>query len=357
MSPKALIESFVVLGDFLRQFPQKQENPGLAKLNQTHFKAFQQAIVSAGHHNQWFTEEMVLESLSGIAGMLDKKTLTGWLAPYPFDNNNQPKKVAVIMAGNIPLVGFHDMLSVLVTGNHLTAKMSSKDAVLPKAVCKVLTEINPEFNHKITLTEEQISGFDAVIATGSDNTSRYFDYYFGKYPNIIRKNRNSAIIFTGNESTADFQNMGKDIFLYFGLGCRNVSKLYVPKNYDFTSFFKAIEYWKPVGNHNKYANNYEYQKTLLLMNQIPHLDNGFVLLKEDGALSSPIAVLHVEYYREIEQLADHLAEKKEEIQCLVCKETLEKASISVIPPGKTQYPAPWDYADNIDTIDFLLNLT
>ncbi len=206
--------------------------------------------------------------------------------------------------------------------------------MLPKAVCTVLSEINPEFEQIITLTDEQISGFDAVIATGSNNTSRYFDYYFGKYPHIIRKNRNSAIIFTGNENAADFQNMGKDIFLYFGLGCRNVSKLYVPENYDFTSFFKALESWNSIGNHNKYANNYEYQKTLLLMNQVPHLDNGFLILKEDKSLSSPIAVLHVEYYREIEHMADHFAEKKEEIQCLVCKEAIGPKDIPVVPPGK-----------------------
>jgi hypothetical protein len=257
------------------------------------------------------------------------------------------------MAGNIPLVGFHDFLSVLISGNKALVKLSSNDTILLPYLTKVLFSIEPEFEDLIEFTDEKFIDFDGVIATGSNNTARYFEYYFGKYPNIIRKNRNSVAVLTGNESTEQLELLANDIFRYFGLGCRNVSKIYIPEDYNFDPFFKAMYSWRHVINQNKYMNNYDYNKAVYLMSNIPLLDNEFMLLKEDKSLSSPISILYYEYYSSMEELTSLIEVSREQIQCVVS----ECGMPGEVPFGTTQSPSLWDYADGVDTMEFLLNLT
>ncbi|MDA3780729.1 MAG: aldehyde dehydrogenase, partial [Bacteroidales bacterium] len=261
--------------------------------------------------------------------------------------------VGVVTAGNIPLVGFHDMLCVLLSGNKFIAKLSSKDNKLMQVIRYYLISLNSEFEELIRFEEQKLSGFDAIIATGSNNSSRYFEYYFGKYPNIIRKNRSSIAVLTGNETIKQIKALADDIFLYFGLGCRNVSKLLLPEDYNFENLFNNIEHYAHIYNHNKYANNYDYNKSIYLMNKTKHLDNGFVLLKEDEGMSSPIAVIYFQYYKKIEDVYNYITLNKENIQCVVSDNNeIEKA----IKFGDAQYPELWDYADNVDTMEFLINI-
>ena len=253
------------------------------------------------------------------------------------------------MAGNIPLVGFHDFLCVLLSGNNVLAKLSSNDKVLLPYLSNYLIQQEPSLAARIAFTEGKMEGFDAVIATGSNNTSRYFEYYFGKKPNIIRKNRNSIAILTGKESTEELTALGEDIFRYYGLGCRNVSKIYVPKGYDFEPFFNAIFSYKDIVDQHKYANNYDYNKAVYLMSNFKILDNGFLILKEDDGQASPISVLFYAYYDAEETLEQELNAQEEQIQCIVSK----KGGIGF---GETQKPKLHDYADGVDTMEFLLKL-
>src|SRR5690606_755395 len=211
----------------------------------------------------------------------------------------------------------------------------------------------PEFKNYIEFTEDKLENFDAVIATGSNNTSKYFEYYFGKYPNIIRKNRNSVAVLSGNETEEELKQLADDIFQYFGLGCRNVSKLYVPENYNFEKFFKAMFSWKEIIHNHKYINNYDYNKAVYLMDSFPLLDNEFMLLKEDKGFSSPISVVFYEEYSSFENLSNELKEQAENIQCIVSKAGIKNE----IPFGKAQNPELWEYADGVDSVAFLLKLT
>lgn len=288
-------------------------------------------------------------SLNGIREYLREDQLIQWTSQY-FLEPVQQKTIALVMAGNIPLVGFHDFLCVLISGNAVQIKLSSKDSKLIKYLVNYLQSIEPSFAGRITF-KERLEGFDAIIATGSDNSARYFEYYFGKYPNIIRKNRTSCAILTGNESDEDIEKLGIDIFSYFGLGCRNVSKLYVPTDYDFVILLSRLESFKDIIHHHKYCNNYDYQKSILLVNGVKHLDNGFVLLQENEKLVSPISVLYYERYTDESELKNKLKANAERIQCVVGKE--KPASI---PFGQAQYPTVWDYADQIDTLKFLSEL-
>jgi hypothetical protein len=250
------------------------------------------------------------------------------------------------MAGNIPLVGFHDFLSVLISGNNILAKTSSKDAELIVYLGEILCSLNPAFRQRIKFTEGILSDFDAVIATGNDNSSRYFEYYFGKYPHIIRKNRNSVAIIDGNETDQELENLGTDIFSYFGLGCRNVSKIYLPGGYDFHTMIRNWNRFSDIINHSKYANNYEYNMAVYLVNKEKFLDTGYMLLKESTELSSPVSVLYYEFYNSEEILSGEIDKLKEKIQCVTGN--------NYIPFGKVQFPKLWYYSDNIDTLDFLL---
>jgi hypothetical protein len=312
-----------------------------------------QIITSESNYNAWFTAESVQQAVTATGHSLTEENLENWLNAYNF-TDHEPKKVGLILAGNIPLVGFHDVLCVLVSGNIALIKASSQDARLIKYVLQLLVNIEPKVAAQYQFIERLID-FDAVIATGSNNTSRYFDYYFGKVPNIIRKNRNSVALLTGNETTEELHLLGKDIFDYYGLGCRNVSKLLVPKEYNFVPFFEAIESYHPVGNHHKFHNNYDYNKAIYLVNGDKHLDNGFLLVKEDERMVSPLAVLFYEEYEDLPAAQAWLTRQGEHIQCIVST-ALIQVNNQVVGFGQSQQPALWDYADGIDTLQFLTNL-
>lgn len=352
MSLDKKINAFVELGSFLTQYGSNHKNEKLTYLNQKFYNDFEILMNNQKPFNGWFTPENVALAVDAVTKMLTKESLEKWLNNYDIKRHLTPKRVGVVMAGNIPLVGFHDFLSVLITGNILVAKTSKEDNLLIKKLAEILIEIEPTFKTYIEFTD-RLENFDAVIATGSNNTARYFEFYFGKYPNIIRKNRNSVAVLTGNETAADFVNLGKDIFQYFGLGCRNVSKLYVPKGYSFNLFFESIlDDYQHIVNNNKYANNYDYNKAVYLLGNNQLLDNNFVMLKEDKSLSSPVAVIHYEYYISIDELKITLEELKENIQCVVSN----AEELNTFKLGQAQQPALWDYADGVDTIQFLLGL-
>ncbi len=306
------------------------------------------------YHNAWFTPANVERAILAIGQTLNKQGLEKWLSAYDLDKEVEEKKVGLILAGNIPLVGFHDVLCVLISGHHALIKASTQDARLIRQVLNMLATIEPSFSNKYTFVD-QLKDFDAVIATGSDNSSRYFEYYFGKVPHIIRKNRNSVAVITGDETTEELNLLGQDIFTYFGLGCRNVSKLLLPAGYDIGTFFRPIETYQPIINHHKYNNNYDYNKSIYLVNNEKHFDNGFVLLRENEALASPLAVVHYEYYNNLGEVEAMINANSEKIQCVVCISPL-KVDSQVVKPGQSQQPQLWDYADGVDTMDFLIKL-
>ena len=352
MNKETRIATFTALGEVLRQIGENAGFKAIADygLDDRSFKEYLQKALSA---NPWFTPESVFEMFSSIGTSLTEDKLGKWAGMYEFDPSATRKTVAVIMAGNIPAVGFHDFLSVLMAGHDLQAKLSSDDQFLIPAIAALVTGLEPQFEDRIEFRDDTISDFDAVIATGSNNTSRYFDYYFGKYPHIIRKNRNALAVINGRESHEELRKLGKDIFSYYGLGCRNVSKLMVPEEYDFKAFFKAIETFSWVGDHNKYRNNYDYNKSIFLVNGDDHLDNGFLLLKDDPAMSSPVSVMHYERYTTVEEINEFIDNEKDSIQCVISS---DGSIMGAIPPGTAQHPKLWDYADGIDTMEFLLNL-
>jgi hypothetical protein len=286
-------------------------------------------------------------ALQAIADELTSENLKKWTDSYPdLKTDYAPLTVGVIMAGNIPLAGFHDFLSVLISGNNLIAKTSSKDSGLIVHISNILYSINSNFRDRIEFTEGTLSKFDVVIATGSDNSSRYFEYYFGKYPNIIRKNRNSVAVIEGNETDKELENLGRDVFSYFGLGCRNVSKIFVPAGYDFGRMLRNWARYSGIISHSKYANNYDFNMAVFLVNKDIFIDTGFLLLKENEGLASPVSVLHYECYNSADEVYKMLNGDKEKIQCIVGKRG--------VAFGKAQLPGLWDYADDIDTLDFLL---
>ncbi|MEM6360528.1 MAG: acyl-CoA reductase [Bacteroidota bacterium] len=299
--------------------------------------------------NPWFTPDSVLAALDGIIKMLSSD-LNEWLSNYTF--NPSQKRVGAVMAGNIPAVGFHDLLCVLVSGNKLVAKLSEKDSSLISYFLDQLIDIEPRLKERIDIVD-RLADLDAVIATGSDNTARYFEYYFKNYPHIIRKNRTSVAILNGEETTSDFQHLGRDIFLYFGLGCRNVSKLYVPLAYDFSTMLATYEQYDHIISHHKYRNNYDYNKSIYLVNKEPHLDNGVLLLKQDNNLVSPISVLFYNFYSSQEELQKLLKADEHKIQCFVSQGGFWEDSI---PLGQAQSPGLTDYADRVDTMEFLAKL-
>lgn len=306
--------------------------------------------IEARQENPWFTSEHVTMALKGIEKFLNKESLQEWTKPYALEPAS-PQSVALVMAGNIPLVGFHDFLCVLISGHRAQIKLSSKDSKLLRYLIKHLIWLEPGFEDFIIIKEGKLENFNAVIATGSDNSARYFDYYFGKYPHIIRKNRTSCAILTGEETDEDLKSLGGDIFSYFGLGCRNVSKIYVPLEYDLKKLITSWDTFKDYIHHNKYCNNYDYQKSILLVNSVPFYDNGFILLQENTKLVSPIAVVYYEYYTTVNDLKAKLKANTEKLQCIVGNS--EPAPIKF---GQTQFPELGDYADQIDTLKFLEEL-
>lgn len=327
----------------------------LGKLLKTN--AIEDIVFKAYSQNHWFTPEFVTHALRAIADeYLEEEKLQTWVSRYPLQSAHPdfiPQKIGVVMAGNIPAVGFHDLLSVLVSGHDLMAKLSTDDRVLMMFLIEKLIEIAPSLAQRITLAE-RLNAADAYIATGSDNTARYFEYYFSKKPHLIRRNRTSVGILTGEESNEELVALGRDVFQYFGLGCRNVSKVFVPTGYDFSGFYEAIESQMDVfRNHHKYFNNYEYNKSVYLVNREPHLDNGFLILRQTDSLVSPISVLFFDYYTNTDDLASKLEAHAEKMQCIVSKDGFYPGSL---PLGDAQQPTLFDYADGVDTMAFLTGL-
>jgi len=302
--------------------------------------------------NPWFTADNIKQSFKGICYMLDGQKLKGWLENYPMRAQQKEKVIGVVMAGNIPMVGFHDFLCVLLAGHSIKAKLSSQDNYLLPILAEELAKIDPEWGHKIEFVEK-LDDYDAVIATGSNNSARYFEQYFSKKPHIIRKNRTSVAVINGTETVQEIENLGLDVFSYFGLGCRNVSKLYLPEGYNFK---QLVELWSPYQDiiyHNKYANNYDYNKAIYILNKEEFFDGGYFLLKPGQQLASPTAVVHYEYYQNINILAHDLHLMEDNVQCVVSKDNHIK---NAEPFGKAQFPEIWQYADGIDTMKFLIGL-
>lgn len=299
--------------------------------------------------NPWYTVPNIQRQLAALASNLTHDKLEDWIAPYP--DISTDKTVALVLAGNIPLVGFHDILSSLMLGFNVQIKPSSDDSGLTRFVLDELIAFDDNFRDKIAFVD-RLANYDLIIATGSNNSARYFEYYFGSKPNIIRRNRNSASILHGGETAEQLCLLGDDIFAFFGLGCRSVSKIYVPEGYDFEVFFSAINKFGSIKEHFKYANNYDYNKSIYLINGDTHLDNGFLLVKQDEKLASPLATVHFEHYSSTESLARKIEKQRDEIQCLVTEMQLD-VTVPVLGFGKSQTPLLTDYADNVNTLDFL----
>ncbi len=357
MNVNERIEAFECLGEFLGQFKKDPPVKKNLSINSDYFDQFNQLIKTVEQYNAWFTENNVRHAITAWADVLDRSNIMEWVNLYPellnHKNEKKAKTIGVVTAGNVPLVGLHDMLCVLITNNRFMAKLSSKDTELLETIGQILVKINPKFDNLIIFEKEKLKGFDCIIATGSNNTARYFEYYFGKYPNIIRKNRNGIAVLTGKENEEDIKKLADDIFMYFGLGCRNVSKIYVPENYKMKHFFEAIEHYQDIIHHNKYANNYNYSRAVYLLECIEHYDNGFVLLKKEKELSSPVGVIYFDNYKSLSEVKEVINHNRLNIQCVVAGKMhdIENA----IAFGDTQKPRLWDYADDVDTIRFLID--
>lgn len=349
---KMIIHALQELGQFMGQFASEIPiRSDKALYNELFFDGFKHQLKLAQESNGWFTTANLCFAMQQWSTLLQQSALEQWLAPYAIPAKSK-KTAAIIMAGNIPLVGFHDVLSGLISGHNLVLKPSSNDKHLMPVLLAYIKHIVPELKDQISFSNDKLDQYDAVIATGSDNTARYFEAYFKDKPRIIRKNRNSVAILTGEETPEQLSGLAEDVFRYYGLGCRSVSKLFVPKEYDFDPFFNAIYDWHPIINSAKYANNYDYNKAVYLMSEFQLIDNGFLMLKEDSRYSSPIATLFYEHYQSKDQLKQRLETDHDKIQCVVAHQEFQNG----VSFGQTQCPTLSDYADGIDTVDFLLTI-
>lgn len=336
MTLKERIEVLVQLGDHLRQTSEYREA----------------VIHRAFHHNQWFTKENQRLAIQAIAEQfLDRAKLEAWLSDYSIPERTEPKQIGLVLAGNLPLVGFHDVLCVFVAGHYAQIKLSDKDPYLLPYLVRELKAIDERTEPYFTFVQH-LKKMDAVIATGSNNSARYFEAYFGKYPHIIRRNRNAVAVLTGEETPAELHRLGEDVFRYFGLGCRNVSKIYVPRGYDFTPLLEALHEFRDIANHHKYKNNFDYNYALMMLNKVEYLANGCIILTENESLQSHIAGLYFEYYDDLAEVADLLQQREEEIQCVVSQASLP--GVETIAFGEAQSPGLGDYADGVDTLAHLL---
>lgn len=301
----------------------------------------------AEEHNKWFTEEFIDNRIKNIlTEYLDERKLQEWVNHYRVDDNIAPRKVGIVMAGNIPLVGFHDLLCTFVAGHHAHIKVSEKDSVLLKGIVGRMQEINPDTEKFVTFSD-LLKGCDAYIATGSNNTSRYFEYYFGRYPSIIRKNKTSVAILNGNEKVEELEALADDVYMYFGLGCRNVTQIYVPPHFDFQLLLRAFNKYGYLKDHTRFRNNYDYNLALLIMNNRKYMSNDSIVLVEGDHLFSPVSELYYAFYEDRATLLDSIV-KNESVQCIVAD--------GFINPGQTQSPGLFDYADGTDTMQFLLSI-
>ncbi len=338
MTLKDRIEAFGQLGDYIMSRPELLD----AYVQRT------------AHHNAWFTPDNQWRMLDAIAAdYLDREHLMAWLRDYDMANAPSGKTVGLVMAGNLPLVGFHDWLSVLIGGHSAQVKLSSQDAYLLPHLVKQLEEIDPAFVGKTSFVE-RLKDFDAVIATGSDNSSRYFREYFGKYPHIIRGNRTSVAVLHGDETSDELAALADDVFAYFGMGCRSVGKVYVPQDYELTPLLDALHEHKLLANHSKWKNNFDYNYALLAINREPFLMTGAMLVIENRALHSRLATLHYERYADLADLAIHLHEVRGEVQQVVSARKVP--GIATTSPGSGQRPGLSDYADGVDVLGWLGDL-
>jgi len=334
MKLKDRVDAIVKLGVYLEKLFIKENSELLSKVEFT---------------NAWFTKENVKKAINIWGNQLKLDIINSWLNPYSLPSETQKKEVLIIMAGNIPLVGLHDFISVVICGHKAAIKKSSADCILIDVIIDELFKIDKRFKSYVEFVENvKEMSFDAVIATGSDNSAKYFDYYFKDSKRIIRRNRRSIAVLDGNESQADLKLLSEDIFSYFGLGCRNVSKLFLPKGYDLDKLFKVFFDFSNIINHRKYANNYEYNKAIFLIGGNKILENGFVMLKEEESLFSPVAMIYYEYYSSIDKVNSFIEKNNDYIQCVVSSEKT--------PFGEAQNPNLWDYADGVDTVSFLKSL-
>ncbi|MBP8085898.1 MAG: acyl-CoA reductase [Saprospiraceae bacterium] len=316
-------------------------------------QSLEDIIQKAFAANPWFIPEFTKAAIDSIATeFLDENACAQWISSYPQSSDTQ-KTIAVIMAGNLPLVGFHDLLCILASGHKALIKLSDKDSVLLPWLTDQWITIEPSLAPSIKYVY-RLDGFDAAIATGSNNSARYFDYYFRSYPHVLRQNRNGIAVLTGEESLEELRQLAKDIFLFFGLGCRNVSRIYVPSGYDFSGWEEAMAEWKYLGDHNKYRNNLDYNFAIYIINSVPHINLGHLILKEDDAIASRIGCVHYSYYDDLNSLEDLLQTKKDEIQCIVSKDPIQ--GWDHVRFGESQQPRLDQYADGIDTMQFLTSL-
>jgi len=336
------ITKFIQLGEYLSKID----------LNSKTYSDLLKIINSSTIKNKWFTKRTILFALKNWSNLLSYNNINIWLSKYQIPKTINKKKVALILAGNIPLVGFHDLLCILITGHKAVIKCSSNDDLLIPFLYNKIFEPTYIFKGDVIFEKKRLKHFDAVIATGSNNTSRYFDYYFSKVPNIIRKNRNGISVIEGCESIKELERLAEDVVSYFGLGCRNVSKVFVPKGYDLNLILKPLEKHSYLLNSNLYYNNYIYNKSVCTINNTKYLDNGFIIFKKSKSYSSPVGTLHYEYYEDLNKLKNKLKNDKSKIQCIASK----IKSLNSVPYGDLNKPKLWEYADNIDTINFLLNL-
>lgn len=306
----------------------------------------------SSHDNPWFTIGNQKAAVAAIAEkMLRPEKLQAWLERYDMPEATTPQTIGIVMAGNIPLVGFHDLLCVFAAGHRALVKLSDKDKYLLPYILKLMAQFDERAERYFSITG-QLSGFDAVIATGSNNSARYFEAYFSKYPHIIRRNRNAVAVLTGEETPEELRELGKDVFQYFGLGCRNVSKIYIPRDYPFDSLLEALHEYREIVLHSRYKNNFDYNYALHILNKEDFKANGCILLREDASLQSRIASLHYEYYSQVEDVEQEVQNRREEIQCVIAREGLLKCPAFSF--GQAQQPELWDYADGLDTMAFLV---
>lgn len=346
----AKINAFVALGNQIKEALSRAEGK-FEGLSKEQINLLLQ-IKKSGMDNGWFTNEMVRKALNGIVGMLTEDALTKWLANYKISEVAEVKEVGVIMAGNIPAVGFHDFLCVLLSGHKVIAKTSSEDALLMPAIADMLISIDKDFAYKIEVLTKPRSKYDAVIATGSNNSARYFEQYFGKYPNIIRKSRTSVAVLTGDETPEEIAGLAKDLFTYYGLGCRNISKLLCLKGFDPKLLIdELLKHDQALKMNSKYQNNIDYNKSIYIINRVPFLDGGTFLLKKDEGLHSPISVTFYQEFEDLDAIEQYIKANEENLQCVVAAKLKNAVKF-----GEAQSPEVWDYADKVDTLEFLIGL-
>lgn len=347
MKKEEIIKVLVQLGTIFKAIASEEKWRDYdCGLTENEWDSLQLMIKKEKQFNPWFTEKNIKSSMKGLAIMLEEPELTSFANNYSY--TNQPKKIAIIMAGNIPLVGFHDLICVLLSGNSALCKLSSQDSRIPMFVIQLLTEMDERLKSKIQLVVGPLKTFDAVIATGSNNTIAQFETYFGKYPHIFRRNRTSIAILTGEETEDELTALGDDCFLYFGMGCRNVSKLFIPIDFNINRLFEAFLTQSDMINHHKYGNNYDYNRTIYLMNNIPFLDNNCFMLKEDKGLHAPLSVIYYERYESMDDITTFIQTHQSELQVVVGK--------NQTPFGVAQTPKIDDFADDIDTMLWLNEL-